>query len=435
MEWLIPLIIIIGTLLLLLAASMPVALAFFFVVVMGYLVWMGGIEALPLITLSGFRSVASVTMIPIPLFMFMGEVFLRSGLSRILYGFVDAWLGRIRARMSIIAIVVGAIFGALCGSGLAATAMLGSTMGGTMREKGYKGELLAGPIAAGAGLAIIIPPSLLAVVLGSTSGIPVSSLLISGIVPGIVLATAYIVWTVIRSRMKPELVPPLEEVHFSVSQKFRALAAALPMGVIMFLVTGVIMLGIATPSEAAALGALGVVVVAACFRGLSWENIKGSTMESLKTSSMCFLIIFSALAFSQLLAYTGATTGLIGVVTELALSPIQLLIVMQFIIIILGCLVDSISIIMLTVPIFMPVVTATGIDPIWFGLLTLINIDIGSRTPPFGLNLFVLKGVRPELSIAEILRGVFPFLIIELIVMVLIFAFPAIATALPAALD
>jgi tripartite ATP-independent transporter DctM subunit len=302
-----------------------------------------------------------------------------------------------------------------------------------MEKRGYKKAMTMGPILGSGGLAIMIPPSGLAVFLGAIAEISIGKLLISIIVPGLLMAGLYAAYIIIRCSLQPSIAPTYEVVPMPISHKLSATVRhVLPIGFIIFLVIGVIILGIATPSEGAATGTLGVFILAFLQRRLSWEVVKKSVNGTLMTCGMLFLVLASAKAFSQILSFTGATRGMAQFVIGLEVHPMLVFAGMQMIILILGCFINVDAIILLTMPIFMLIVTALSFDRVWFGTICLINLEMALITPPFGLCLFVMKGVAPPgTTMGDVYKAASPFIGLQIIAMALIMVFPQIALWLP----
>jgi len=342
----------------------------------------------------------------------MGEVMFHSGIAPVLIRTLDKWLGRLPGRLSLLAVGAGTLFSTLTGTSLASVAMLGSVLVPEMEQQGYKKSMTLGPILGSGGLAMMIPPSALAVLCGAIAEISIGRILVGIIIPGLLMATIYAAYIIIRCRLQPSIAPTYEVTPTPLSEKLVATVRyVLPQGIIIFLVIGVIFLGIATPSEAAATGAIGTIIVALLYRRLSWEVVKKATVGTLSVTGMLFLIIAGATAFSQILAYSGASAGLSGLATGLPVAPIFIIMAMQVVILFLGAFMDVVSIMMITLPIFVPVVLSLGFNPVWFAIIFLINIEVAGISPPFGLSLFVMKG--------------------GLIAMALIIAFPTLALWLP----
>jgi tripartite ATP-independent transporter DctM subunit len=431
MEWWLLLILIVGIFLILLAAGIPVFLAFTIVDVLGiYFLW-GGANGLVQFIHSIFSSISFV-LLPVPLFVLMGELLFHSGTFINALETLDKWMGRIPGRLCMLSIGGATLFSTLSGSSMGTAAMLGSMLLPEMQKRGYHKSIAIGSCMSGA-LAMIIPPSALAVILGSLMEISIGKLLISGIIPGFVIAAMYIAYIAIRCTLQPSLAPDYVPEKVSWSEKTMAfLKYVLPFGIIIFVVTGLIFAGLATPTESAAMGVLATVAVVAFYRKFSVNLVRKSVDSTLRITVMMFMILTGSTAFSQILAFTGASRGLVELVVSFPMPQIMIVLVMQALMIVLGTFMESVSIMMITFPIFMPIVRALGFNPIWFGLLTLINMEIGMKTPPFGLVLFVMKGVVPEgTTMMDIYRSVVPFVLLDICAMLIILIFPSIATVLP----
>jgi len=414
------------------ATGMPVAFCFMLINVVGMYAFFGmvGLEQL---IISIYRTLNTFILLPVPLFILMGEVMFHSGIAPVLIRTLDKWLGRLPGRLSLLAVGAGTLFSTLTGTSLASVAMLGSVLVPEMEQQGYKKSMTLGPILGSGGLAMMIPPSALAVLCGAIAEISIGGILIGIIIPGLLMAAIYAAYIIIRCRLQPSIAPTYEVTPTPLSEKLVATVRyVLPQGIIIFLVIGVIFLGIATPSEAAATGAIGTIIVALLYRRLSWEVVKKATVGTLSVTGMLFLIIAGATAFSQILAYSGASAGLSGLATGLPVAPIFIIMAMQVVILFLGAFMDVVSIMMITLPIFVPVVLSLGFNPVWFAIIFLINIEVAGISPPFGLSLFVMKGVAtPDTTMGDIYRAALPFCGLSLIAMSLIIAFPVLALWLP----
>jgi tripartite ATP-independent transporter DctM subunit len=372
-------------------------------------------------------------MLPIPLFILMGEVMFRTGVAPRMIETLDKWIGRVPGRLSLLTVFGGAIFGALSGAATASVAMLGTVMFPEMEKRGYKPPMTLGPIMGSAGLDIMIPPSALGVILASLARFSIGKFLFAIIVPGLIMALVYAAYVVIRCLLQPSLAPIYEVPRIPLRVKIvDTIRYILPLGSIIFLALGVIYLGVATPNEAAALGAVGCYLLAFFYRGLQWKVVKSTFLDSTKISAMIFLVLAGAVAFSQIMAYTGVTNGLVDFLLTLPLSPLLLIISMQLALLMMGCFIDALPIMIITVPIFMPVIKTLGFDPIWFGAIMLLNMQMGTLSPPFGLVLFVMKGVAPpHVKMVDIYKAVYPILGLDLLVMVIMIAFPQVVLWLP----
>lgn len=433
MEWPLALLLIFGSLLVLMASGLPIAFSFGLVNLMGVFLFWGGESGLEQIILSVFESVTSFTLLSIPLFILMGEVLFHSGVAPYMMKTLDLWIGRIPGRLSFLAVGSGTLFATLSGSSLAATGMLGAVLVPEMEERNYKKEMIFGPIMAGGGLAIIIPPSALAVLLGALGEMSVGRLLIAIIVPGLLLALILAVYIIVRCSLQPSLAPPYKMPPTSLSKKLSDTARyVLPVGFIIFLVVGLIFLGIATPSEAAATGAFGTFILTAAYGKLNWQTVKKAVTGTIHLTVMIFMILVGSKAFSQILAFSGASRGMVEFATSFSLSPFFILIAMQVVLLVLGMIMDAISIMMVTVPIFMPIVNGLGFDPVWFAVVFLLNLEVAGISPPFGMLLFVMKGVAPPATtMMDIYSSVVPILICKIIALVLLLAAPGLCLWLP----
>ncbi len=431
MEWWGYLAVILGMLTVFFLSGLPIAFCFTLFNFIAAWMWMGGSDAFALLTVSAYSSITSFPLVAVPLFVLMGELLFQSGVVSIVLDAVTKWIGGVRGSLSYVAVVTGTLFASMSGSAISGVAVLGSTLAPDMRRRGYSKELSLGPILGSGCLAMIIPPSVLAVLLGSLAQIPVGDLLISGIVPGLMLVSAYALHIFLRLRFNPSLAPAESRVIVSAGIKLRALVSILPVLIITLSVWGVMLFGIATPSEAAAIGVVGALLVMAIYRRLTWRTIKVALFDTVKISSMIFLIIISAMAFSQILAYTGTSGQLVSFATESGLPPWGILVGMIVSAILLGTFLDELALLMISIPIYMPMVKALAFDPLWFGLLMLLTLEIATISPPYGLALFVLKGVVPDASMVDVWKASIAYMIMSTLVLAIIFIFPGLATFLP----
>ncbi len=427
------LLLIFGSLTILFALGMPVAFAFMLINIVGWFLFFSGEAGLRQLVLSIFSSVATYALFPVVFFSLMGEIMLHSGIAINMIDTLDKLLGRLPGRLSLLAVGTGTMLASMSGSSLATTAILGSTLVPEMERHGYKKPMSLGPILGSGGLAIMIPPSGLAVILGAIAMLSIGKMLIAIIIPGLLMSILYASYIILRCWLQPSVAPAYVVTPTPLSAKAIATVKyVLPLGGIVFLAVGVIFFGIASPSEAAATGALGTILLAAAYRRINRGVLKKSFLGTLRVTFMLFMIIAGARAFAQILAASGGSRGLIEFTVGLTLSPILIIIAMQVVLLFLGTFMNVVAIMMITLPIFMPVVSNLGYDPIWFGVLMLLNIEMATTSPPYGLNLFVMKGVAPSgTTIGDIYRAALPFLGCDLIVMALILAFPALVLWLP----
>jgi tripartite ATP-independent transporter DctM subunit len=434
MEWWGYLAVILGLLTVLFLSGLPIAFSFALFNLVGVLLWMGGPDNFSLLAVSAFASVVSFPLIAVPLFILMGELLFQSGVVAIVLDCVGRWLAGLRGNLSLVAVTAGTLFGTMSGSAVSGVAVLGSTLAPEMRKRGYSKEMSLGPILGSGCLAMIIPPSVLAVLLGSLAQIPVGDLLIAGVIPGILLALGYALYVIARVQTNRALAPAIDERRYSWGAKLRALALMSPILIITLLIWGVLMFGVATPSEAAAIGVFGSLLVMALYRRFTWRAIRQSLFDTVKISGMILLIIVGAAAFTQILAFTGTTSKIVSFASRPEFSPTLVLIGMMLTMILLGSFLDELALMMISIPIYMPVAAALQFDPVWFGLLILLTIEIATISPPYGLALFVLKGVVPDASMVDVWKASIPYMAISTALLALIMALPEVATWLPRAL-
>jgi tripartite ATP-independent transporter DctM subunit len=302
-----------------------------------------------------------------------------------------------------------------------------------MARRGYKKPMSIGPIVGAGGLAMLIPPSALAVIWASLAYVSVGKILIAGVIPGVLVAFLYASYVLVRCLLQPSLAPRQEEEHIALSEKIvSSIKYILPLAGIIFLVVGVIFFGIATPTEASGTGAMGTLVLAGAYKRLNRDIMKKCIKGTMRVTVMVLMIILASKTFSQLLSFSGATRGMVEFITNLGISKIVMLVMIQFILLFLGMFMEQASIMMVTIPIFMPIVHALAIEPVWFGILFLLTLEVGLTTPPFGILLFVMKGIAPpDVTMGDIWRAAAPFIACDVTALVLIICFPMIALWLP----
>lgn len=433
MEWYESLALLLGLLCGLLMIGLPVAFAFFSVNVIGAVVFLGGEPGLQQMIRNSVTALTNYSLAPIPLFILMGELLLHSGVAFRAIDAIEKLIAKVPGRMPIVSVVGGTVFAALSGSSMANTAMLGSALLPDMLRKGYDPKLAMGPIMATGGIAMLIPPSALAVLLGSLAGISISGLLIAGILPALAMAVLFIGYIVLRCVLDPSLAPAEDTPPERGWRRFRPfLRDVLPLSVIFVAVVGSLVAGIATPTESAALGCVASALAALAYRALDRHKLVVTLLETAKISVMILFIIVASVTFAQILAFSGATDGLVRLVTGFNLTQFEVLVAMVLLLLFLGCFVDQVSMLMITVPFFIPLARAVDIDLLWLGVLYLLTMEIAFLTPPFGLLLFVMKGVAPpQITMADVYRAALPFLLLEILVLVAVMAVPEFGTWLP----
>jgi len=420
----------------LLFAGVPVAFSFLAVNIVGAALFLGGAAGLEQIVRNSVVAVANFSLTPIPLFVLMGEILFHTGLALSVIEGIERLIKQVPGRLAVVAVVAGTVFSAISGSTIATTAMLGSLMLPVMLARGYHPTMATGPIMAIGAVDMLIPPSALTVLLGSLSGISISKLLIGGVVPGLILSAAFVGYIVVRVLLEPKLAPAATIEPRTGWAKYRLLVLyVLPLISIFVVVIGAMSGGIATPTESAALGAIATIALAAAYRALSWQALMAALRGTVGISAMILFIILGATTFSQILSFSGATEGIVSAVFARGLSPSAILAGMLLLLIFLGLFVDQVSMMLITLPVFMPILQRLEVDLIWFGILYLICMQIGLLLPPHGLLLMTMKGVAPpQVSMAHIFRAVVPYIVMSLLLLLLLVAFPLVATWLPALL-
>ena len=422
-------------------SGVPVALAFLTANMIGAWFLMGGLGGVIQLIDNSTNLITTFTLVAIPMFVWMGALLFHAGLAGRVFDALDLLFGRIPGRLSYVTVVGGTAFSALTGSTMANTAMLGGLMVPEMQKRGYKTALAIGPIIGTGGLAMIIPPSNLAVLTGSLARVDIGALLLAGLIPGLFLAVLYCATIAIQVARDPSAAPAYDVVLPPFLQRLKVFAVnVLPLGLVVFCVVGFIVLGIATPSEAAAFGVLASLILAWIFGGLNKDSLTKSLETAVSVTGMVFLLIFGSAAFSQLLAFSGASQDVVAAATAWEAPAYAKLMLMFLVLLVLGMFMDQISILLLTIPFFFPLARALGLDPIWFGIVVLLAMEMSLTTPPFGLLLFLMTGVTPpkpdgtRVTFQQVVSAALPFLACDLILLVGLIVFPGLALWLPRAI-
>lgn len=425
-----------GLLTLLLLAGVPAAISFLAINIVGALIYLGGDAGMIQLVRNGLASITSFSLTPIPYFLLMGEVLFHTGVAMKAIDAIDRVIAQVPARLSVVAVVAGTVFSAISGSTMATTALLGTLLLPEMLRRGYHPNMAMGPIIAIGGVDMLIPPSALTVLLGSLAQISVSDLLVAGIVPGAILSVTFVGYLVARAIRHPEQAPSFEFQRTTGWDKWRPVIVYVMPLVMIFAATTIAMVaGWATPTESAALGAVATVLVAWLYRSLTWAKLLVALQGTASISAVILFIIVGATTFSQILSFSGATDGLLAIVREARLAPLAIVAVMLVILLVLGCFVDQVSMMLITLPFYMPIVQLYGLDPVWFGVLFLICMQLGMLTPPFGMLLFTMKGVAPpHIRMGQVIESAMPYILFGFAMLLLVVAFPPIATWLPKAL-
>ncbi len=440
MSWQMASLLLLGGSTVLLFMGMPVAFSFTAINLVGAVLFLGGDAGLNQLLRNSSAAAINFSLTPIPLFILMGEVLFHSGLAVKVIDAVERLIRQVPGRLAVVAVVAGTVFSAISGSTIATTAMLGSLMAPVMLARGYHPTMATGPIMAIGAVDMLIPPSALTVLLGSLSGISISKLLIGGVVPGLILSVAFVAYIIVRVQLNPALAPatPVDMPDGKLSRWARfdpLIRYVLPLVSIFVVVVGAMSGGIATPTESAALGALATMGLAAIYRALSVDILARALRGTIAISGMILFIILGATTFSQVLSFSGATDGIVSAIFGQGLPPFAILSGMLLLLIFLGLFVDQVSMMLITLPVFMPIVQRLDIDLVWFGVLYLICMQLGLLLPPHGLLLMTMRGVAPpEVTMADIFRAVTPYVLLSVVLLIAIVLFPAIATWLPALL-
>jgi len=433
MTWWLAALVLFGSVCGLFALAVPAAFAFFGVNIVGAWAWLGKDAGLIQLVRNGVAAISSFSLTPIPFFILMGEVLFHTGVALKAIDAIDRLIWRVPGRLAVVAVVAGTVFSAISGSTIATTALLGSVLLPEMLRRGYHPNMAMGPIMAIGGVDMLIPPSALAVLLGSLAGISISQLLIAGILPGALMSLMFVAWIVYRALADPALAPAFEHEELPAWERWKPLILyVMPLVLIFVVVVAAIAAGWATPTESAALGAVATVAVAWLYRALTWSNLMRALMGTAGISGAILFIIVGATTFAQILTFSGATGGLVEAIREAAPGPWVVLAAMMLILLVLGCFVDQVSMMLICLPFFMPLVAAYQFDPVWFGVLFLICMQLGLLTPPFGMLLFTMQSVAPKsIAMRQIYGAVTPYVLMGLIALVLVMLFPALATWLP----
>jgi len=417
----------------LLFLGLPVAFTFLVINLVGAMLWLGGEPGLVQLARNSVQSVTSFSLTPIPLFVLMGEVLFHTGLAVKVIDGIERMISQVPGRLAVVAVVAGTVFSAISGSTIATTAMLGSLLVPVMLSRGYHPTMATGPIMAIGAVDMLIPPSALTVLLGSLSGISISKLLIGGVVPGLILSAMFVIYIVARVKLDPKLAPPSDLVEYHGWEKLRPFVQyVLPLVSIFVVVIASMSAGWATPTESAAIGAFATVVLALAYRALTAAKLIAALRGTVGISGMILFIIVGATTFSQILSFSGASSGLVSLITGQGLSPMVVIAGMMLVLIFLGIFVDQVSMMLITLPIFMPVVQAFGVDQVWFGVMFLICMQLGLLLPPHGLLLMTMKSVSPpQVRMSHIFQAVVPYIAMSILVLALVFFVPSVAVWLP----
>jgi len=416
-------------LLVLLSSSMPVAIAMMLVGTAGFAAVVSPSAAMSMLTAELYDTFTSYSLTVIPLFVLMGQAAFHSGISRRLFQTAYHWMGHWPGGMAISTIGACTAFGAICGSGPATAATMASVVLPEMKRYRYDMELATGAVAAGGSLGMLIPPSVVFIVYAILTEQSIGKLFIAGIGPGILIAVLFCLTIWILCRRRPQLGPAGPQVPFG--EKIRSLAGVSETLVLFLAVIGGMFTGLFTPTEAAAVGAAGAILIAAFQKKLTLSMLNRSLKETVRTSCMVMFIVTGAVIFGRFLAITQIPYKLASFLASLPLPGWGIMALIILFYLLAGCFVDALGLIMLTIPIFYPVVTELGFDPIWFGVIIVVVTQMGVISPPVGVNVYVVGGIERDVPLQTIFRGAMPFLAALIVAAVLLIIFPQIALFLP----
>ena len=432
MTWWQSLLLLFGLLTFLLLVGLPAGFAFLAINLVGAVVYLGGEAGLMQVVRNGVASVTNFSLTPIPFFILMGEVLFHTGLAMKAIASFDRAIRGVPGRLSVVAIVAGTVFSAISGSTIATTALLGGLLLPEMLKRGYHPRMAMGPIMAIGGVDMLIPPSALTVLLGSLAGISISGLLIAGVVPGMLLAVMFLVWIITSAIRHPEHAPAFEREEAVGWQRWRPLLVHVtPLLLIFMLVIVAMSAGWATPTESAAVGVVMALLLCIAYGKFSIAMLHECFVTTVSVTAMIMLIAAAAFYLNFVLGLMGVPQALANFASQLGTSQLTMLLVLTVFYLILGCFLDALAMVIGTIPIVFPLITALGIDAVWFGIYLVVMAELALITPPVGMNLYVVQGIRKEGLITDVIVGTLPFLFMMLLLVVLLVVWPDLALWLP----
>lgn len=426
----IPAIMMSGMLLILLIMGVPISFVLTFLGIFACFVWIGAGSILQIVQ-TFYGTCSSEILLCLPLFLLMAEIVVVAGIGEDLFNAIKIWTGRLKGGVAAATLIGCGLFAAVSGSSTATIAAVGTIALLEMLRLGYRKDFASGTVGVGGTLGVMIPPSIIMILYGALTDQSIGKLFIAGVVPGVMLAIGYVGFAIFRAYRNPQLAPvSLEKVSFK--EKLRASRSVIPFFIILVAMFWAFYTGVATPTEVAAVGVLASLIISAVMGRLNLSVLFKATSRAGVTTAFVLFIIAGAKFFTFTVSATGVTRLLTESIINLGLSQFQLVLLMMLIYLMMGCFIDPAGMLTLTIPFFLPVLVAANVDLIWFGILATVNSELGYCTPPFGFNLFVLKGVAPpEVSIQNIIKGVLPFIIVDFILLILVLFFPQIVLWLP----
>jgi len=423
--------VLIGLMFVLFAAGVEVSIALGIVGMLG-LLWLKGFTiGLGVVGSIAWSNASSFSFIAVPLFVFMSGILLHSGIGKGLYTAVARWVSFLPGGLAVASIFSCAIFAAVSGSSVATAATIGLIAIPEMERRGYARRLIFGSLAAGGTLGILIPPSIPMIIYGVMTETSIGHLYAAGIVPGVVLALLFAAFVVGYAVLWPDAAPRVAEDRGGVLEKLRSIYEVAPVALLIVVVLGSMYAGIVTPTEAAALGSLVSLLLAAAFRRLTWRTLRDAFQATIRTTSMVMLIIIFASIFSHVIALIGAPKALFGLVTGLGLSRWAFFAALFAVLLVIAYALEELSVMIIILPILFPLVTGLGFEPVWFGIVMVLWLEIGLITPPVGLNLFVIQNLMPGTTARDVTLGTTPYVVLMVALVALLFVFPELALWLP----
>lgn len=425
-------IILFGSLLLLILFGIPVAFSMSGIsLVVGFIYW-GGYSSAEAFVLGAHSKSMEFTLTALPLYILMAAILRYSDLAEGMYEAAYRWLGGVKGGLAVGTTLISSIFSAMVGISTVSTATLGVTARPSMIKRGYDSKLVSGVILAGGALGILIPPSIIMILYATEANVSAGAMFFSGIVPGIVAIALFILYILVRSYINPNLAPSIPGGNiYTLSEKFESLRSVILPIFVIVIVLGAIYTGAATPTEAAGIGVIGALISAVISRKLTLGNIKKMLTMTVRLNGMVFWIIIGAAAYSRIVTITNIGPWLGDLIVDSNFNRWGVLILIMLLFFVLGMFIDPAGIILMTAPLFIPVLIALEFDLIWFGALYVLNMCVAFMSPPFGFNLFVLQGVAPEIETKDLYLSTIPFIAIFILVMILVAVFPQLALWLP----
>ncbi|WP_461210056.1 TRAP transporter large permease [Desulfocurvus sp. DL9XJH121] len=426
-------------------ATLIVLASFFVLVFLGAPIFIGlglssvagmfmirGLQGLYQLPAAILGQLESFLLVALPLYLLMGEALSKSGAGADVYKALEKWLNRFPGGLAIASIYACALFGAMCGVSVAGVAAIGVIAVPEMLKRGYDKSMAAGAVTAAGALAVLIPPSISFIIYGAIAGVSVGKLFIAGIVPGVALASAMALYILVRATMQPHLVSKGKRNSYTWKELLSPIPKLWPVFLLILAVLGTIYAGVATPTEAGAIGAAGSLVITAFYKQLNWRSLWDILTGTTRVTATIMIIMASAFAFSQFLNLVRIPETLSQWVITLQMPPLMIVLLIMFFFLLLGCFIDGVSLIIVTTPVVLPTILALGFDPLWYGVILVLNLEMAVITPPVGLNLYSMQSIMKDtLTMKEIIKGSFPYLLVEFVILLLFVLVPEIALWLP----